>query len=133
MTQPPPRPPGLAVLVDMNLSPRWIPVLQAAGFTAVHWSDIGPVTAPDTELMAHARDHDMIVATHDLDFGTILAATGGEKPSVVQIRATDTRPEAIATIVVAALTQFAPELAAGALATIDAARTRVRLLPLKPR
>jgi predicted nuclease of predicted toxin-antitoxin system len=91
------------------------------------------VTAPDTDLMAYARDHDMIVATHDLDFGTILAATGGEKPSVVQIRATDTRPETIAMVVIAALTQLAPELDAGALATIDTARTRGRLLPLKPR
>lgn len=80
------------VLVDMNLSPRWVAILDAAGFTAGHWSDLGPVTAPDSDLMAHARGHDMIVLTHDLDFGTIMAATGGEKPSVAQIRATDARP-----------------------------------------
>lgn len=82
--------------------------------------------------MAHARAHDMIVLTSDLDFGTILAATGGKKPSVVQVRASDTRPEAIAEIVVDALLQFAPELANGALMTIDTRRARVRLLPLQP-
>jgi predicted nuclease of predicted toxin-antitoxin system len=133
MTEPPTSTPRLAVLVDMNLSPRWIAVLESAGFTAVHWSDLGPVTAPDTDLMAYARRHDMIVLTNDLDFGTILAANGGEKPSVVQIRATDTRPEATATVVTAALGQFTPELVAGALMTIDTRRTRVRLLPLQPR
>ncbi len=28
------------LLVDMNLSPQWIPVLQH-GWPAVHWSDVG--------------------------------------------------------------------------------------------
>lgn len=124
--------PKLGLLVDMNLSPRWIQVLDSAGFAAAHWSDLGPVTAPDHDLMAYARTHEMVVITHDLDFGTILAATGGDKPSVVQIRASDTRPEAIDAIVVAALHQFTPELMAGALLTIDTRRSRVRLLPLQP-
>lgn len=133
MTQPTAGRQTLAVLVDMNLSPRWIQTLRIGGFTASHWSDLGPVTAPDTYQMAHARMHELVVLTNDLDFGAILAATGGDKPSVVQIRATDTRPEAIARVVVAALHQFTPELQAGALLTLDTRRTRVRLLPLQPR
>ena len=35
----------------------------------------------------------------DLDFGAILAATRGEKPSVVQIRAENVSPESIGTAV----------------------------------
>jgi hypothetical protein len=31
----------MKVLVDMNLSPEWIPTLNAAGFEAIHWSSIG--------------------------------------------------------------------------------------------
>ncbi len=123
----------LVLLVDMNLAPRWVGVLTAAGFTAEHWSRLGPGDAPDPVLMAHARAHGMVVLTHDLDFGAILATTGGDKPSVVQIRAADVRPEAIAATVVDALHQFAADLADGALLTIDTRRTRVRLLPLKPR
>lgn len=123
----------MALLVDMNLSPRWIPVLLAEGFAAEHWSDLGPAEAPDTDLMAHARARGLVVLTHDLDFGTILAATGGDGPSVVQIRAADVRPEAIAGQVIAALRQFAADLAGGALLTVDTSRTRVRLLPLRPR
>jgi predicted nuclease of predicted toxin-antitoxin system len=35
----------------------------------------------------------LIVLTNDLDFGSILAATNGEKPSVVQVRPAELRPE----------------------------------------
>jgi predicted nuclease of predicted toxin-antitoxin system len=31
----------MKVLVDMKLSPDWVPVLQAAGFEALHWSKVG--------------------------------------------------------------------------------------------
>ena len=83
--------------------------------------------------MAYAKTNDLVVLTHDLDFGAILAATHGEKPSVVQIRAEDTSPEEIGASVVAALRQLAGELEAGALVTIEPGRSRVRLLPLPRR
>ena len=74
-------------MVDMNLSPRWVAFLGTHGFEAEYWSAVGPGHTPDVEIMAYARANDFVVLTHDLDFGAILAATGGEKPSVVQIRA----------------------------------------------
>jgi len=43
------------------------------------------------------------VLTHDLDFSAILAATHGEKPSVVQIRAEDVSPDVIGKQVIIAL------------------------------
>jgi predicted nuclease of predicted toxin-antitoxin system len=119
------------LLVDMNLSPRWIGVLTNAGFESVHWSALGAASAPDAEIMAYARTGDWIVITHDLDFGAILAATHGEKPSVVQIRADNISPDVIGLQVVAALRQMADELEAGALLTVDSNRTRLRVLPLK--
>ena len=33
---------GIELLVDMNLAPRWVSVLTAAGFSAEHWSSLGP-------------------------------------------------------------------------------------------
>jgi len=81
--------------------------------------------------MAYARANDYMVVTHNLDFSAILAATHGEKPSVVQIRAEDVSPDAIGKQVIAALRQMATELEDGALLTIDPNRTRLRLLPLQ--
>jgi predicted nuclease of predicted toxin-antitoxin system len=82
--------------------------------------------------MAFARAGGFVVLTHDLDFGAILAATGGAKPSVVQIRAEDVSPSAIGRQVLAALGQVARELEEGALLTVEIGRARLRLLPLSP-
>ena len=120
----------MKLLVDMNLSPRWIGTLAAAQIESVHWSTLGARNAPDTEIMAFAAANDYVVLTHDLDFGAILAATQGEKPSVVQIRAEDVSPDVIGVPVVTALRQMAAELEAGALVTVDPNRTRLRVLPL---
>jgi predicted nuclease of predicted toxin-antitoxin system len=118
------------LLVDMNLSPTWVGHLAAAGHEAEHWSTVGAADASDATLMAYARERGLVVLTHDLDFGAILAATGGLKPSVVQIRGEQLSPTVIGVRVVAALRQLETELAAGALVTVDPGRTRISVLPL---
>ena len=123
----------MKLLVDMNLSPRWIDLLVDAGIEAAHWSTLGENNAPDSEIMAYANANDYVVLTHDLDFSAILAATHGKKPSVVQIRAEDVSPDVIGLQVIAALRQMASELADGALLTVDPNRTRMRLLPFQLR
>lgn len=123
----------MKLLVNMNLSPRWTNFLADTGIEAVHWSVLDASNASDTEIMACASANNYIVLTHDLDFSAILAATHGEKSSVVQIRADDVNPDVIGVHVITALQQMAFELADGALLTIDPNRTRLRLLPLKLR
>lgn len=121
----------MKLLVDMNLSPAWSAMLRAAGWESEHWSRIGAAQASDAEIMAYASEHGYAVLTHDLDFSAILAVTHGSKPSVVQIRAENLTPEMIGAWVVAALRSVQAELEAGALVTIEPARTRLRLLPLQ--
>ena len=121
----------MKLLVDMNLSPRWIGVLADGGIEAAHWSTLGTKNATDSQIMSYASANNYVVLTHDLDFGSILAATHGEKPSVVQIRSENVSPEAIGKQVIAALRQTLAELEEGALLTIDPTRTRLRILPLR--
>jgi len=121
----------MKLLVDMNLSPRWVNLLAEAGIDTVHWSALGSPNAPDVEIMAFAKKHGYVVLTHDLDFSAILAATHGDKPSVVQIRSEDVSPDVIGKPVIDALHQMASELDAGSLLTVDPNRTRLRLLPLQ--
>lgn len=59
-----------------------------------------------------------IVFTNDLDFGTLLAATQANSPSVIQVRTQDVLPTAIAELVISALCQFQTQLETGALITI---------------
>jgi predicted nuclease of predicted toxin-antitoxin system len=112
------------------LSPKWILFLSKLGIEASHWSAVGVANATDREITEYARQHDLIVLTNDLDFGSILAATNGEKPSVVQVRSAELRPEVIGGSVVSAIRQVEEELKRGALLTIDPNKSRLRLLPL---
>jgi predicted nuclease of predicted toxin-antitoxin system len=109
--------------VDMNLSPRWVSLLTDAGFEARHWSTLGRSKAPDTEIMAFAKANGFVVLTHDLDFSTILTATHGEKPSVVQIRTEDVSLDVIGNSVIVALRQMTAELEEGALLSLDPNRS----------
>lgn len=122
----------MKILVDMNLSPAWVVTLTTAGFEAVHWSDVGDPRAMDEEVMRWAKESGATVFTHDLDFGAILASTGGDGPSVVQVRTQDVSPEHLAALVIVALRQFEEILVRGAIISIDEFRMRSRILPLKP-
>lgn len=114
----------------MNLSPRLVAHLREAGHEAVHWIDLGPPDAPDREIMNFAASGTYVVITHDLDFSAILAATGAAGPSVIQIRADNVSPEAIGAALIRTMLQLQKELERGALVTLDAARARLRVLPL---
>ncbi len=80
--------------------------------------------------MDWARANDYVVFTHDLDFGTILAVTRAEGPSVLQVRAQNVLPEHLGEVVMAALRQFAQQLETGALITVDEGTSRARILPI---
>lgn len=64
----------MRILIDMNLSPLWVPFLSTHGIESLHWSSIGKSSAPDTEILAYAAQHGLVIFTHDLDFGMLLAA-----------------------------------------------------------
>ena len=83
--------------------------------------------------MAWATSERRIVLTHDLDFGAILAVTGVEGPSVLQVRAQDTLPDHLSPLVLEALRQYRDYLTAGALITLDEHSIRARILPLRRR
>lgn len=123
----------MKLLIDMNLSPTWVETFARTGIEAVHWSALGAANASDVQIMAYAKFHNYVVLTHDLDFSTILAATKGDKPSVVQIRTGDIRPKTASAKIISALKQMEAELDGGALLTIHPDKARLRLLPLLSR
>lgn len=121
----------MKILLDMNLSPLWVPVLTRVGFETLHWSAVGKQNAPDTELMLWAKQNGYVVFTHDLDFGDILAATNADAPSVIQVRTQNLHPDFLGASVVRILNQFREQLLSGALIVIDEKKTRARILPIR--
>ena len=120
----------MRLLIDMNLSPRWVEFFAASGFESLHWSSVGQPSAPDAEIMDYASVNGLIVFTHDLDFGALLATRKTRGPSVVQMRAQDVLPAVMGETVVRALCATRSQLQDGALVTVDPQRHRIRLLPI---
>lgn len=120
----------MKLVIDMNLSPTWCDFLEQSGYEAIHWSKVGDARTTDRLITAWAKENGHIVFTHDLDFGTILAVTKAEGPSVIQIREHDVLPEGMGSIVLQALQQFKDHLLEGALITVDKKSLRARILPI---
>ncbi len=123
----------MKILIDMNLSPEWVDTFAAENIESVHWSTIGDPRAEDTEIMEYARENGYVVFTHDLDFGTILALTQTESPSVIQVRTQNILPENLSTTLIPVLRQNESFLNKGSLIVVDQTRARVRILPLEKR
>lgn len=120
----------MKILIDMNLSPKWVSAFQSNSIEAIHWSTVGKNNAPDTVIFKYAKDHDYIIFTHDLDFGNILAASGADFPSVIQVRVLDTTPENLSGTVLKALKKYRHHLEKGALITVDLKKSRATILPI---
>jgi predicted nuclease of predicted toxin-antitoxin system len=113
-------------VVDMNLTPDWVPYLQSLGHDAVHWSDVGAEDAPDTDIIDWARASGRAVMTADLDFGIALARSDATAPSVIQLRTVSTLPGRIGPLVARAIDGAQTDLLSGALLTIETGRVRLR-------
>ncbi|MBN1900166.1 DUF5615 family PIN-like protein [Candidatus Sumerlaeota bacterium] len=121
----------MKLLIDMNLSPLLAEILNQAGHETIHWFSIGNPGADDLEIINYAHENGFVIITHDLDFGDILAVTHAKFPSILQIRTQNVSPDHISNILLKTLQRFKSQLEQGALISIDEARSRARILPVK--
>ncbi len=118
-------------LVDQNLSPRIVALLISEGHDAVHTSGLGLERATDETVLARARNDDRVVISADSDFGTILAATRAERPSVLYIRRSQGRRVAqLVQLIVGNLDLVEEALLEGSLVVIGEGHARIRRLPV---
>jgi predicted nuclease of predicted toxin-antitoxin system len=119
------------LLVDANMSPRVAVELKALGHDAVHVADVGLLKASDTSIADFGARERRIIVSGDSDFGTILARTGGDAPSVILLRhLNDISPMRQVELIQAALASGADALEGGAIVTVSRGRLRVRALPI---
>jgi predicted nuclease of predicted toxin-antitoxin system len=118
-------------LVDMPLSPALARWLVGQGHDAVHASAIGLARAPDTEIIARARDDERIVITADLDYPRLLALSTADRPAVILFRGGDWSESETVERVEAVLAIVPESDLASSLVVIERARIRRRRLPLR--
>jgi predicted nuclease of predicted toxin-antitoxin system len=116
-------------LADMGVSPRTVEFLRDAGHDAIHLMDRGLHELGDPDILALAREEERILLVHDLDFSDLVAASGGEVPSVVVFRLRDMRPASVNEHLKRVLERHPEELESGAIFSVTEGRIRWRSLP----
>ena len=121
---------SLRFLVDMNLSPRIVIDLSQQGWDILRVSQVLPMDTEDSEILEFARQENRVIITQDLDFSSLLALGGYEKPSLITFRLSVPEPETITRKLLELLPHIEDRLAEGCAVTIDDRKVRVRRLPI---
>jgi predicted nuclease of predicted toxin-antitoxin system len=119
-------------LVDNALSPLVAGQLRRAGHDAVHVREYGIHAGADEDILTRAKSEGRCLLSADADFSTLLALSDEQLPSVILFRhGAERRPDRQAATLLANLASIETALEEGAIVTIEAARIRVRQLPIR--
>ena len=105
--------------------------LRAAGEEIVHLGEQGLQKMPDDQILAKAIREERVVVTCDLDFGEILAASGGSVPSVILFRTRNQTPKAVTPRLFQVLRTYRSALESGAIVVVEDGGFRLRRLPIQ--
>lgn len=118
------------VLLDQGLPPQAAELLIERRWDAVHVRNIGLHEARDEEILARALVDGRVVVTLDRDFPQMIALAAARLPSIVLIRQERLRAAALVELLASVWAEHEEALDAGAIISVTARATRVRLLPL---
>lgn len=117
-------------LADMGISPRVVEELRQKGHDAVHLTEQGLHRMVDGDILQKARQENRVLLTHDLDFGDLLAASGGTLPSVIIFRLKDMRAPNVSKHLFSIIDQQFEPLNSGAVLSVTEQKVRIRTLPI---
>ena len=117
-------------LGDMGVAQSTLAWLLDKGHDAIHLREQGLCRFSDSDITEKARKEGRIIITFDLDFGDIMAASGGTAPSVIILRLDDQRPQQVNSRLMQVLEESSDALRKGAIISVDERRHRVRMLPI---
>jgi predicted nuclease of predicted toxin-antitoxin system len=117
-------------LADMGISPRIVEELRQNGYDAIHLREQDLFQLLDGKILEKARQESRVLLTHDLDFGELLAASGGNLPSVIVFRLKDMRPANVGRHLFSIIQGQTEALVNGAVISVTENKIRVRKLPI---
>jgi predicted nuclease of predicted toxin-antitoxin system len=115
-------------LADMGVAQRIVLWLRAEGHDAVHLREEGLQRMPNGEIFEKAASEQRIILTFDLDFGEIVALSGGRRVSVILFRLHNTRTPHVIDRLERVLKESGPALEEGAVVVVQESRHRTRRL-----
>ncbi len=117
-------------LADMGISPRVVEGLRQKGHDAIHLVEQKLNRMVDGDILKKALQENRVVLTNDLDFGELLAASGGNLPSVIVFRLKDMRPSNVGKHIFSIINQQSDALNQGAIISVTEKKIRIRSLPI---
>lgn len=117
-------------LTDVAVPRLIIDSLRARGHDVQRVHEVGLDRSADGDIMEQARKTGRSVITHDLDFGTLLAASGDDAPSVVILRIGQSEPCVQLARLIVALERHGHLLDEGVVLLVSASSERIRRLPI---
>lgn len=115
-------------LADMGVAQRIVEWLRAGGHDAVHLREQGLQRLPNGEIFEKAATEERVVLTFDLDFGEIVALSGGRRVSIIQFRLHNTRTPHVIDRLARVLEDSSQALERGAIVVVEESRHRTRRL-----
>jgi len=123
--------PRLEFLANMNISPLTVEQLRKHGWNIVRVSEVMNKESKDIDILAYAQKQNKVVVTQDLDFSAILALSGYGKPSLINLRLENPRPDLVTTRIIDVVSTMEKELEEGVVVTVDETSARYRNLPMR--
>ena len=124
--------PGLKFLANMNISPLTVEDLKKLRWDIVRVAEIMDRRSKDVQILTYAREHNRVVIKQDLDFSSLLALSGYEKPSVINLRVDNARPDFVTNRIIETVNELEKELGEGTVVSVDEISARYRRLPIEP-
>jgi len=125
--------PKVGFLANMNISPVTVEALRNQGWDIIRVSEVMDERSKDIDVLAYAQEQNRVVITQDLDFSQILALRGYAKPSLINLRFENARPDFVAAHIhiIDVVSTMEKELEEGVVVTVDEASARYKNLPVR--
>jgi predicted nuclease of predicted toxin-antitoxin system len=116
-------------LADMGISQRVVNWLRNEGHDALHVREENLLRLPNGLIFEKAYSEKRILLTFDLDFGEIVALSGGRNVSVILFRLRNTKTQHVIDRLKTVLIDAGLALEQGAIVVVEEARHRIRRVP----
>jgi len=117
-------------IADMGVAMRIVQWLREEGHDVLHLREEGLHRMSNGEIFERAFKEGRIILTFDLDFGEVIALSGGKKVSVVLFRLHNTRTPHVMERLRKVLSDSGRDLEKGAIVVVEETRHRTRRLPI---
>lgn len=123
--------PELDFFANMNISPSTVLKLREMGWSIERVSEVMDIGSKDIDILEYAKEKNKVIITQDLDYSMLLAIGGYTKPSLINLRVENAKPDFITARIIDAVSAIENQLKEGAVVTVDETSVRYRNLPLK--